>query len=385
MTQLDYVLVGGGLQNALCALAIRAHRPAARIALVERGPAPGGNHTWCFHQDDVDDEARSWIDPLIVHRWDGYQVSFPEVKRQIAGGYAAVTSERLAEVVARALAVPGSELRLGATALEVAEHEVAIRTAGGAVERLRGTVVIDARGPDAGELPAGGFQKFVGLEIRTAGPHGVERPILMDAEVPQLDGFRFFYVLPLAPDRLLVEDTRFSDGTFLDVSALRDACVAYAGARGWPIAEVVREEHGILPLPHRITLAEVLRGPLTAGMQGGWFHPTTGYSFPVAVRLAALVGALPPEALFGPELDGLRARHRRQLDVALALNRMLFGWFAPEDRHHVLARFYRLPEPTIRRFYALDLRVRDVVRIFAGRPPRGLSWRAAVTEPRSTT
>jgi lycopene beta-cyclase len=56
----------------------------------------------------------------------------------------------------------------------------------------------------------------------------------------------------------------------------------------------------------------------------------------------------------------------------------LFRWFAPEHRYHVLERFYRLPEPTIRRFYALELTALDRARILVGRPPRGLSWRAAL-------
>ncbi len=382
MSSFDYVLVGGGLQNALCALAIRAHRPSARIALVERGPAPGGNHTWCFHADDIDPLHRRWVEPLIVHRWDGYEVAFPRVRRRIDGAYAAVTTSRLVERLAAALAAPGSQLLVGASAESVGEHEVVVRTATG-TRTLTGTVVIDARGPDAIDPPPGGFQKFVGVEVHTAAPHGITRPVLMDAEVPQLDGFRFFYVLPLAPDRLLIEDTRFADGTYLDVSALRDACLAYAADHGWTVTEIVRQEHGILPLPFRVVLDEVDRGPLRGGMQGGWFHPTTGYSFPVAARLAALVGVLAPDALHGDELAALRARHRRQLDVALALNRMLFRWFAPSDRRHVLERFYTLPDATIRRFYALDLRLRDVVRVFAGRPPRGLSWRAVVTGSRS--
>jgi lycopene beta-cyclase len=375
----DYVLVGGGLQNGLCALAIRAHQPAARIALVERGAALGGNHTWSFHEADVAEAERRWLDPLVVHRWTGYDVAFATVRRRIEGGYAAITSPRLAEVVAAAV----DELALGATALEVGAHEVRIRDAAG--ERTLGaTVVIDARGPDTAEPPPGGFQKFVGLEVRTVEPHRLESPVLMDAEVPQKDGFRFFYLLPLAPDRLLIEDTRFADGAHLDLAALRLECAGYALGRGWRIAEVIREEHGVLPLPFQLELDGGGRGPLVAGMQGGWFHPTTGYSLPVAARLAALVGATPPAELFGPALAALRDAHRGQLGIALALNRMLFRWFAPDDRHHVLARFYRLPEPVIRRFYALDLRRRDVLRILAGRPPRGLSWRAAAADLRSS-
>lgn len=383
MPTFDYVLVGGGLQNGLCALAIRAHQPDARIALIERAPALGGNHTWCFHDGDLDDAARAWVEPLVAHRWDGYEVAFPGLTRRLDLGYAAVTSPRLAEVVTAALAAPGSALLCNATATDVGAHAVEVRTASGA-RTLEATVVIDARGPDVDDAPPGGFQKFVGLEVRTARPHGLARPVLMDATVAQDDGFRFFYVLPLAPDRLLIEDTRFADGAYLDVAALRATCLAYAAAQGWAVAEIVREEHGVLPMPTRIAVDDVLRGPLRAGVQGGWFHPATGYSFPVAARLAALVGACPPEALFGDELVALRDRHRRQLGVAVRLNRLLFGWFAPADRHHVLSRFYRLPEATIRRFYALDLRLGDVARIFAGRPPRGLSLRTRFAGARST-
>jgi len=271
-----------------------------------------------------------------------------------------------------------------ATATTIDAHAVEIRTRAG-TQTLEATAVVDARGPDADDPPPGGFQKFVGLEVRTARPHGVRRPVLMDATVPQLDGYRFFYVLPLAHDRLLIEDTRFADGTHLEVGELRAACHAYAHERGWSIAEVVREEHGVLPMPIRVALDDADVGPLRAGVQGGWFHPATGYSFPVAARLAAVIGAHPPEDLFGEALARLRDRHRRQLGIATALNRLLFRWFAPDDRHHVLARFYRLPEPSIHRFYALDLRLGDVARIFAGRPPRGLSLRARMAGARSPT
>ena len=79
--------------------------------------------------------------------------------------------------------------------------------------------------------------------------------------------------------------------------------------------------------------------------------------------------------MFGPALVSHALGHARQLAFALRLNRMLFGWFAPADRYHVLERFYRLPEPVIRRFYALATTPVDRARILIGRPPRGLSLR----------
>ena len=59
----------------------------------------------------------------------------------------------------------------------------------------------------------------------------------MDATVPQRDGFRFMYVLPLAEDRLLVEDTTFSDSPRLDQEALRESVHEYE-PQGEPAAEI---------------------------------------------------------------------------------------------------------------------------------------------------
>jgi lycopene beta-cyclase len=235
-------------------------------------------------------------------------------------------------------------------------------------------------GSSAGESM--GWQKFVGRELRLEGRHGLERPILMDATVPQLDGFRFIYVLPLAEDRVLVEDTYFSDGTRIDVGDLRARIDAYVARRGWRVAEVVREEVGLLPLPLRAEPPSP-SAPLVAGYAGGWFHPVTGYSFPMAARLASLVASLPAEQLHGPELRAQANVQAKQMTFALRLNRMLFGWFAPAQRFRVLERFYRLPEAVIRRFYALELTTMDRVRILVGRPPRGMSIRAVLGLGRS--
>lgn len=379
----DYVLVGGGLQNGLIALSVRAHQPDARIALVERGPALAGNHTWCFHDSDLPPAMAAWLAPAITARWQGHDVAFPGHRRALAGGYACVAAEDLAAAVTVALDQPGSALHLRTTAATIAADHVVVRGPDDSVATLRATAVIAARGPDAA-APDGatGWQKFLGQEVRTAGPHGLARPMLMDATVPQVDGFRFVYVLPLAPDRLLIEDTYFSDSAHLDAGHLRGEIGRYAAAHGWPIAEIVREETGILPLPWRMPEdAPVITAPLTAGYAGGWFHPVTGYSFPIAARLAAHVAARPAGALLGDDrdaLDEIARRHRRQLGFALRLNWMLFRWFPPDQRYHVLERFYRLPEASIRRFYALELTSFDRARILIGRPPRGMSWRAAL-------
>jgi lycopene beta-cyclase len=370
--ELDLALVGGGLQNGLIALAALAARPDARIVIFERGAVLGGNHTWCFHADDVPASAQAWLEPLVARRWPGYEVRFAPYARALASSYACITSARFDEVVRARLA---SGVRCGVEVIEVGPGRVVVRDAGGGVREVRAATVVDARGPDRAS-GAGGWQKFVGVDVQLARPHGVEVPVLMDATVPQLDGFRFVYVLPLAADRLLVEDTCFSERPALDAPALRARALAYAAAQGWHVRAVVREERGVLPMTWDAEVVAPERGLITGGYQGGWFHPVTGYSFPVALRVASAIGdALGRGDDPAAAVAALVPAHRAQLRFARRLVWMMFRWFPSETRAGVLEHFYRLPEDTIRRFYALAMTGRDHARLFLGRPPRGLSLR----------
>ena len=91
----DYVLVGGGLQSGLLALALKHHHPDARVALIERDGQIGGNHTWSFHPGDVPESCRTWIEPLIKYRWSGYDVRLGTFRRHVGLPYASIPSESL--------------------------------------------------------------------------------------------------------------------------------------------------------------------------------------------------------------------------------------------------------------------------------------------------
>ena len=116
-------------------------------------------------------------------------------------------------------------------------------------------------------------------------------------------------------------------------------------------------------------------GVLEAGYRGGWFHPGTGYSLPVAARLAEAVAGADLDEIRTRGLPGLRREHDRQSRYCHVLNRFLFQWYPPNMRWHIFARFYRMPLPLIRRFYALRMNRSDQARLLVGRPPRGLSLR----------
>jgi len=375
----DLVLVGGGLANGLIALRLRTLRPELRLLVLESGPALGGKHTWSFFASDVG-AALSWLEPLIVHRWAGYDVRFPERKRTLRTPYYAVTSERLHAVLTAEF---GPEVRLGARAEQVGPTQVTL--AGGGIVRARG--VIDGRGPGPAPQLVLAWQKFLGRTLRLAEPHGLTRPVVMDATVPQLDGYRFVYILPFGPRTLLLEDTYYSDGAELDREALRERLDAYAKAQSWSVEAIEDEEEGVLPVALGGDMPAYWAGALAArsGLQAGLFHPTTGYSLPDAVRLAEAVAAAPD--LSGAALLALTRSHAlaawRRRGFYRLLNRMLFRACAPERRWRVLSRFYGLSEPLIERFYAARTTAADAARVLIGRPPVPVSRALAYLSERS--
>jgi lycopene beta-cyclase len=142
---------------------------------------------------------------------------------------------------------------------------------------------------------------------------------------------------------------------------------------------VLREETGVLPVPWTDETLPPLGLPLRLGARGGWSHPTTGYSVGLAAQVALTVADRFSDDP-APMLRGLQALHRRHAGparFARRLNRLLFRALPPEARWTPLSRFYRLPRPVIERFYALSSTPLDQARVLLGRPPRGLSLRAA--------
>ena len=376
------LLVGGGLQNSLIALAVLDARPDARVVVFEREARPCGNHTWCFHETDVPVPLRRLVAGLATHRWPAYDVRFPDRSRRVELGYACLTSDDLADtLLERCLAAPHAEVRLGCEVTQLGEHSVTLASG----ERIEGDLVVDARGPARDPGTRCGFQKFLGLELSLDAPHGLQRPLLMDATVEQEDGFRFLYVLPFGPSRILVEDTVFSASPELDVAAWRERVTDEARARGWTASSVVREESGVLPMPWSGPGPEAQRsGPLRAGYRGHWFHPATGYSAPHAMRLAALIVRHldSPSGLFAGEDYRRLARHEaKQTRFASFLNRLLFTGVDPATRWTIFDRFYTHPEEVIARFYACALTPADRMRMrmLVGRPPAGFSLLSALT------
>lgn len=366
----DYLIVGGGLQGGLLVRALTAHQPTCRVALVERQTRLGGNHTWSFHALDVPTDAADWVAPLVCVCWPAYTVRFPKLARQVNMPYAAILSDRLADVVTADLNRLGCALRLGVEVQAMSATTVTLSDG----QTLAARCVIDARGPTHAPLAAAtGYQKFLGWEVELNAPWPEELPTLMDATGPQTDGFSFVYTLPFTPTRVLIEPTYFSDTAELDRDQLRRQIRDYLAARGYDAYRTIREEAGVLPMPWAETAANVTpttpTAAVRAGYAGGWFHPATGYSLPLAVRVAQTIAAVAPESA-ATALARLADRLRPRWRFARFLNRLLFTLVVPAKRYTVFRRLYRdLPDASMARFYAMELTRLDAVRMVLGPPP----------------
>lgn len=347
-------ILGGGLAGGLIARALVWRRPEIEVRIIEETDRLGGNHIWSFFDDDVTESACWLVDGLVAHRWPAYDVAFPARRRTVRHWYNSITSEQFDRVL---------RAELGARIIQGDANQIEHQGA-----------VIDARGPgDLSKLECG-WQKFVGMNLLFGQPHGIDRPVVMDATVAQIDGYRFVYVLPFGERELFVEDTYYSDTPDLDAGLLRGRIMDFAATRSWDARPGERFETGVLPVitggDFEAYWASTGAGA-KAGMRAGLCQPTTGYSLPDAVRLASAIACA--EDLSPDGLVRLTYSHARnawaERGFYRLLDRMLFKAALPHERYKVLERFYGLSPALIGRFYAARSTLGDRMRILAGRPP----------------
>jgi lycopene beta-cyclase len=363
----DLAIVGGGLAGGLTAYALSVKRPDLAIRLIDPAESFGGNHVWSFFDTDIAEGDRWIVEPFVDHRWQGYDIRFPAYARQFDNEYNSIRSQKF-DTRLRGLLPPESPVRAEAVDLSRASVTFGNQT------KLHAKGVIDCRGVADLSTIKGGWQKFIGQELRTSRPHGVTRPVIMDASVEQIDGYRFVYVLPFAEDRLFIEDTYYSDTPEIDRAALETRIADYAAAHGWTVEEVVHQESGVIPVTTGGDFEAYWASGGEAGKIGvraGLFHPTTGFSLPDAVRVAALIAKLPDlsGAAIADALHGYAKTAWADGGFYRFLDRMLFNAAEPLGRYAVLQRFYSLPAPLISRFYARRTTLLDKARILTGRPP----------------
>ncbi|WP_073973660.1 lycopene beta-cyclase CrtY [Erythrobacter donghaensis] len=376
----DVIIVGGGLAGGLIALALHRHAPECRFLVVEAGRTLGGHHRWSWFETDIPERERALMAGFHLNGWDaGYDITFPRLTRTLPTAYRSLASAEFHRALTEELPPERVMLETRAAALDAAGVTLGDGT------RLAARRVIDCRPFKTSQHLAGGWQVFLGQHFRCEKPHGLTRPVIMDAGVDQLaphgngEAYRFVYVLPLSEDEVFIEDTYYADQPKMDAEVLKGRVAEYAHRNGWK-GEVIDQEAGILPVisggDFAAATAEVaIPGVALAGARGGFSHPLTSYTLPFAASNALAIARLiarRPE-LRGEELAAFCARRARRHWRATAyyrmLSRMLFEAAEPGKRVVVFEHFYALQGRLVERFYAGRSTWPDRLRILTGKPP----------------
>lgn len=373
----DLIIVGAGLAGLMTAWRCLDMHPELSVLIIEASDKIAGDHTWSFNRSDIIEPLQDWITPFIAYQWDKYDVKFPKRERTLDIPYCTGNSESLRKCVQPHIETGRLQLMMNVRVKDMTATDVTLEAGGNFTAKC----VLDARGEKANTNKILGYQKFVGRTIKTKQPHGLKHPIIMDATVEQLGGYRFIYCLPFTDHEILVEDTYYTDDEGLSENEVAARVDDYIKAKGWGDHELLRQEKGVLP----ITLAvdaeygeDVTEGgnkPVQLGMTGGYYHAVTGYSLPEAVKSAEVVSDMiaknKPDYANAVlhEMIYHKRDHYHEEGFLRLLNRMLFRAAKPEERYKVLERFYGLNEGLVERFYRNRLTKKDKLRILIGKPP----------------
>ena len=255
-----------------------------RMLILEQRSGYTNDRSWCFW-DREDTPLRH----LVKHRWPLMRIQDSDHATTVSCGdtpYQMIAAETF---YAEALAVIRRSSRID---LVMNASVVAAPTKSGKrwhIETSEGhrtaMTVVDTR--PRHEPRRGGavlWQSFSGHEVICQEPAFDPACLdLMDFSHSDPASIRFDYVLPLSPNRALIEVTRFAPEPFGRTDLASDLTTATRQRVRRAPFTIVRSESGILPMGSApVTAAPaVARDPsyVYAGLASGGARPSTGYAF----------------------------------------------------------------------------------------------------------
>lgn len=355
------LIAGGGVAGCLAALALAKLRPDVPLLIVEEQERFGGDRYRFLFQAELAARGRALIEPLIEQSWPGFYVAFPDKARNLKAPLVGFSAGALHQAMVEAL--EPNQYRLG-TRIDAVREDALVLEGG---ETVRAQGAIDARGAANLSMLDLLFEARIERLIRLDAPHGLERPVLIDAAFDQGAGLSYAQAFPVDQHRLRVACLLVSERAQPDDGA-GARLDRYLERRGWEAEQVDEELTFARPLPLGGDFAAFWRigGARVAklGLRGGFLQPATGRS--VGDAVATALSLADQQDFSGSAIHDLFEGQARELwrrrEIQRSLNARIAA-AALQNRGHVIDRLYGLEPGLITRFHADQLGLLDRRRI----------------------
>jgi len=277
----DIIIAGGGLSGLSLACAmIRSPLRERSILIVERDAQKGNDRTWGFWA-----KRPTLFDAAVSHTWEFLISVGAEGPQRVSLGdyrYKVIRGLDFYDFARRDLATcPNIHFLYGNIESVEDGRDAACVTVDG--QSVYGGWVFDSHPVPMSntDTPYQHLKMhFRGWEIETPGPVFDPRAVtFLDFRTPQEQEMRFFYVLPFADNRALVEFTVFSKDV-LRRSQYEEALRHYlADILHVSQYRLISEERGSVPITDDPLLRKLGRRVMAIGARAGRVKPSTGYAF----------------------------------------------------------------------------------------------------------
>lgn len=278
----DFIFAGGGAAGlSLACHLLRSPLRDAPILIIDKDDEDQLHRNWGFWT-----RGSTFFDPTPDTTWRTLRFESEDATRDLDLGeysYTLVRGRDFYRFAKADLATRPNVTFVQGVVDDIGDGEdAATVTAGGAT--YRGKWVFDSllSRSDLRRIPPQYHQlkmHFKGWEIETPAPaFDTSAATLFDFRTPQNGMMRFFYVMPFAPNRALIEYTIFSARVLPQQeyeAALRDYIEQVRGIRDYRIVE---EENGAVPITDFPFPRKEGRRIMAIGAKAGRVKPSTGYS-----------------------------------------------------------------------------------------------------------
>ncbi|MGB0542678.1 MAG: lycopene cyclase family protein [Longimicrobiales bacterium] len=276
----DVLVLGGGLAglSVVSALIDQGLEETVHVFEPRSREDYSRDRTWCMW-----DIGENPLADLATHHWNEWLVR-DETRvvraRSDKHPYLRLPADHVYDrLLTRAENTPSVQLHFAAKANRVESVASGVRVAT-EQGKVTGRIALDSRPRRGRSSGRWLLQSFVGWEVRTRDrvfdPTTVT---LMDFRLRQPGVIEFFYVLPLAEDRALVESTVFAPSVAHAAYHERriEAYVERVLKTG--VCEIEYSERGVIPMGFDHVPGPAQHGVLPIGLRGGVVKPSTGYAF----------------------------------------------------------------------------------------------------------